>query len=251
MKNYRDRGVLNLVAVVVWCLMTVMAAGAQSTDMDSPTALTSNVITGEGDGKGESLYYSFIATQGDVKLTLDAKTDNYSTRVEVVFLTEDGKELLQVTAVAGDKMERVVGTKHFVREQKVILRISTREDKQVKLLTYKIRLDGSVKIQAAMIAPATPAAPDSPAAPAPAIVPDTPAPASAATDPAPANVAPDVTAPAAAAVPVTDAPPAAAVPATPGKQPSTGAKVKEKVKAKAKESAKKVADGLLNEGQVK
>jgi len=217
---------------------------AQSTDMDAPTALTSNVITGEGDGKGESLYYSFTAAQGDVKLTLDANTDNYSTPVEVVLLSDDGKELLQVTAVAGDKLERAVGTKHFVREQKVILRISTREDKQVKLLTYKIRLEGSLKIQTPIIAPATPAAPDAPATPA--MVPDTPVPASAATDSAPANAPPDVTPPAAAAIPAAGAAPEAAVPATPAKQPSTGSKVKEKVKAKAKDSAKKVADGLLN-----
>jgi hypothetical protein len=237
MKNYRYSNLLNLFAVVLCCLTAAVSAGAQSTDMDTPTPLTSNVINGEGDGKGESLYYSFTATQGDLKLNLDAKTDNYSTPVEVVLLTEDGKELLQVTAVAGDKMERVVGTKHFVREQNVILRISTREDKQVKLLTYKVKLDGAIKIQAPVIAPATPATPA-------AVVPDTPA--SAAIDPAPAAVPADVPAPATTAVPTADPAPAAAAPANSAKQPSTGAKVKEKVKAKAKDSAKKVVDDLLD-----
>ncbi len=153
MKNNRNFNSLKLILLVILSLTFISATKAQSTDMDSPTALTTNVITGEGDGKGETLYYSFTATPGDVKVTLDAKTDNYSTPVEVVLLNEDGKELLQITAVAGDKMQRKVGAKHFVREQNVILRISTREDKEVKLLTYKIKLDGAVKIET----PSTPA----------------------------------------------------------------------------------------------
>jgi hypothetical protein len=148
MKNNARFYGIELLLLVIVSMALVVTSRAQSTDMDSPTAMTTNVITGEGDGKGESLYYGFTATPGDLKMTVDAKTDKYSTPLDVALLTPDGKELLTVTVVAGDKMERKTGTKHFVREQNVILRISTREDKEVKLLTYKVRLDGSIKIEA-------------------------------------------------------------------------------------------------------
>jgi hypothetical protein len=128
-------------------LVLMVAAGAQSTDIDSPTALTSTVIEGEGDGKGETVYYSFTALKGDVKITVDAKTDGYSTPVQIALLDEDGKELLPIYVVALGESRREVKTRRFVRDTKVILKITTRNDNEVKLLTYRIKLDGTVQVE--------------------------------------------------------------------------------------------------------
>ena len=120
--------------------------------MDSPTVLTASVIEGEGDGKGETVFYSFTALKGDIKITVDGKTDKYSTPLRVFLMDEDGKELLPIYVVAKDSGAREVATKHFVREQKVIVKITTQDDAQVKLLTYKIKLDGAVKVETPPVA---------------------------------------------------------------------------------------------------
>jgi hypothetical protein len=51
--------------------------------------------------------------------------------------------------VAKGTGQREVGTKRFVRETKVILKIAMQDDKDVKLLSYKIKLDGAVKVESA------------------------------------------------------------------------------------------------------
>lgn len=135
------------VTVIVLMLVTgVISVTAQSDDPDNPTVLTSTVIDGEGDGKGATVYYTFNALKGDVKITVDAKTDYYSTPVQVTLLDEDGKELLPIYVVALGEGKREVKTRRFVREQKVIVKITTRDDEQVKLLTYKIKIEGAVKV---------------------------------------------------------------------------------------------------------
>ena len=115
-------------------LTFISRTSAQSTDIDQPTVLTSNIIDGEGDGTAETFYYAFIATKGDVKNTLDAKTDNCSVIMDATLTDENGKELLKISAVAKDTGKRETGTKHFIRDH-------------LKLLTYKIKLDGSVKVE--------------------------------------------------------------------------------------------------------
>lgn len=146
MKNNRNFNALNLILLMILSLTFISATQAQSNDMDSPTALTSNIIEGEGDGKAETVYYSFTTTKGDVKITVDAKTDDRSTPLRVSLLDEDGNELLPIYVVAKGAGAREVKTKRFVRETKVILKIRMDDDKDVKLLTYKIKLDGAVKM---------------------------------------------------------------------------------------------------------
>jgi len=151
MKTKRNIYTLNLILLVILSLTFISATQAQSTDMDSPTALTSNVIEGEGDGKAETVYYTFTATKGDVKVTVDAKTDDRSTPLRVSLLDEDGKELLPIYVVAKGSVQREVKTKHFVRDTKVILKIRIDDDKDINLLTYKIKLDGAVKVETPLI----------------------------------------------------------------------------------------------------
>lgn len=143
--------ILVVIAVAVCLLAGANDTGAQSTDVDNPTALTSNVIEGEGDGKAETFYYSFTAMKGDVKVTVDAKSDNYSVILDVALLDEDGGQLLRIQNVATDIGKREVATKHFVRDQKVIVRVALPNDDHLKLLNYKIKLDGSVKVETPVV----------------------------------------------------------------------------------------------------
>ncbi len=148
MKRNKNSNALTLVLLVILSLTFIGAASAQSADQDNPTALTTNIIEGEGDGKAETVYYSFTATKGDVKVTVDAKTDDRSTPLRVTLMDEDGKELLPLYVVAKGTGQREVGTKRFVRETKVVVRIRMDDDPQVNLLTYKIKLDGAVQVEA-------------------------------------------------------------------------------------------------------
>ncbi len=155
MKNNKKFNALNLILLVILSLTLIGTTQAQSTDIDSATVLTSQVIEGEGDGKGETVYYTFTATKGDMKVTVDAKTDSYSTNLKVTLMDEDGKELVPVYVTAKSAGQREVATKHFVREQKVIVKITTWDDAQVKLLTYKIKLDGAFKVEVPVVAAET------------------------------------------------------------------------------------------------
>ena len=215
---------MNLLLTAAIMLTFGLAHHAQSTDIDQPTVLTSNVVEGEGDGKAETFYYTFTATKGDLKVTLDAKTDYYSVIMDAALTDEDGKELLKMSAVANDTGKREVMTKHFVRETKVILRVRLPKDEHVKLLTYRIKLEGAIKI-------------DPPA---------TPAEITTATPVAASPSAPDA---AAATIPATataTASPTSAADASTGAQPATQSTLKEKAKAKAKEQAKKILTKIID-----
>jgi hypothetical protein len=200
-----------LILATIISLTAIGVASAQSTDIDNPTALTSNVIEGDGDGKAETFYYAFTANKGDVKVTVDAKTDYYSTPFKVTLMDEDGNELLPIYVVAKDTSQRQVATKHFVRDTKVIVRVAIEKDPHVKLLTYKIKLDGAVTVE-------TPVAVESTTAPS-----SSPAAAAAVTNPATAT------------------PAAAGADATAPKQST-----KAKAKTKTKNEVKKVVDEILD-----
>jgi cell division septation protein DedD len=221
MKNKLNTYALNLILLAVLSLTFAGATQAQSTDMDSPTELTSNVITGEGDGTAETFYYSFTATKGDVKVTVDAKTDYYSTLFKVTLMDEDGKELLPIYIVAIDTGQREVKTKHFVRDTKVIVRIALEKNAHVKLLTYKIKLDGAVKIVEPT--PVATPTPETSSAMPPTEQTQQPA------EPSATPSSPENQTPAAA---------------NPG---DTKPKTKDKVKKKAKKTAKKILDGILDD----
>jgi len=227
MEKNTETNTLSLVLLMIVSLTFVITTRAQSTDIDNPTILTANVIEGEGDGKAETFYYSFTAMKGDVKVTVDAKSDNYSVILDVSLLDEDGGQLLRIQNVATDVGKREVATKHFVRDQKVIVRVALPKDDHLKLLNYKIKLDGSVKVE-------TPAIPVESAPVAP-------------VEPAP--VTPVEAAPVPATEPVTadpGVPPTVSDSAesqTPGdtetsKKSSTKNKIKEKIKKEVKKAVK-------------
>lgn len=224
MKNNRISYTLNLILAAILSLTFGLTARAQSTDIDNPTVLTANVIEGEGDGKAETFYYSFTATKGDVKITLDAKTDYYSVIMDVSLTDEDGKELLRISDVATDTGKRETATKHFVRDTKVILRVRLPKDDHLKLLTYKIKLDGAVKVE-------TP----------PAAVETTPT----VQQTAPTPTTEPTTNPTA---PTTDSPTtnANSPTATDGGKKKTNTKLKDKLKKKAKAAVKKTVKDIVD-----
>lgn len=141
----RLRGLAPLFAAA---LLLLAAAGgpayAQSSDPDSPAKMTSNVVEGETDGKAVAYYYRFAAGPGDVKVTVDGKTDGYSSPLKVELMDEESKTLESVYVVAVKEGRREVKTFHLIRQQKVIMKISTQDDPDIKLLTYKIKLEGEV-----------------------------------------------------------------------------------------------------------
>jgi hypothetical protein len=79
-------------------LITVAASGwAQSTDVEAPTPMTTNIITGKSNGKAKTIYYSFTATAaepGEVKVKVTASTDERSTNLRVNFLDEEGQKVM-------------------------------------------------------------------------------------------------------------------------------------------------------------
>jgi hypothetical protein len=142
-------------------------AAAQSTDIDSPTPMSTNIITGKSNGKAKTIYYSFTATAadpGEVKVKVTASTDERSTNLRVNFLDDDGQKVMDEIYVIPNRDPAVKVGKHtFADRQKVIMRITLPDDPQVKLLNYKIEVTGAVEFESAPdAAPAEPAATPTP-----------------------------------------------------------------------------------------
>jgi len=133
-----EKALLSILLIATFAATNVFA---QSTTIDKPTKVELNLIEGGGDGKAETLYYYLDVNKGNVKVIVDAKTDDRSTPLRVTLMDEDGKELLPVYVVATGAGKREVASRKFVRSQRVIVKIATQDDPQVNLLTYKIRFD--------------------------------------------------------------------------------------------------------------
>jgi hypothetical protein len=136
-------------------LLTALAAQATaqsaSTDPESPTPMTTNIVTGKSNGKAKTVYYSFVATAddpGEVKIKVTASTDERSTNMRINFLDEDGQKLMDEIYVIPNRDPAVKIGKHtFADRQKVIMRVTLPDDAQVKLLNYKIEVTGAVEFE--------------------------------------------------------------------------------------------------------
>ncbi|HEV2861031.1 MAG TPA: hypothetical protein VGX48_08500 [Pyrinomonadaceae bacterium] len=150
------------------------AAAQVSTDPDSPTPMTTNVVAGKGNGKARTHYYSFVATAadpGEVKVKVTASTDERSTNLRVNFLGDEGKEVMdEIYLIPHRDPATKVGKHTFAERQKVVMRVTLPDDPQVKLLNYKIEVTGAVEFEqpAATPDPASAHPADAPAAPDPA-----------------------------------------------------------------------------------
>ena len=64
-------------AALLLAALAAQAAAQVSTDPDSPTPMTTNVVAGKSNGKARTHYYSFVATAadpGEVKVKVTAST---------------------------------------------------------------------------------------------------------------------------------------------------------------------------------
>jgi hypothetical protein len=132
-----------MVAVAV---AVAVSAAAQSSDPDAPTPLSGNRVEGMANGKKASLaFYSFAAGPGDVRLTIDSTSDQYSVLYTIEVLSADDFESIEaVSAMATADSKRVVKTITLAERQPLLLKIATPKDDTVKWLKYRIRFDGAV-----------------------------------------------------------------------------------------------------------
>jgi hypothetical protein len=138
---------------------------------DVATVLETNVIEAQVPGaKGSVAFYSFTAGPGEVKLTIDLETNEYSTTADLELLrAEDlapiGKESVMTR---GTPSQQTVKSFVLPARQAVFLKITTRDDSTMKWVKYRIRIDGAELADAAMAPPAAPdlsSLPDMPAVP--------------------------------------------------------------------------------------
>lgn len=130
-----------------------VVAGAQSpsTDPDNPTPMTSSVVSGKSNGKAKTVYYSFIASaaeSGEIKVKVTASTDERSTNMRINFLDDDGQKVMDELYLIPNRDPAVKIGKHtFADRTKVIMRVTLPDDPQVKLLSYKIEVNGAVEFE--------------------------------------------------------------------------------------------------------
>jgi len=173
-------------------LIFVLAAAplAAQSDPEHPLALLNNVLENTTHGEGGNTYYQFPAGPGELKISVQASTDYYSSPVEVEVLTSDGKSIGSINLVATDTVGRSSRTFRFASRDDVVMKVATNSDSHVKWLKYRIALKGAVELQAPGM-PSTSAAPP-PADPAIIVDPATSANAPTASEAAPPPATVDV-----------------------------------------------------------
>jgi hypothetical protein len=148
-------------AMLAVAVAAAVSAVAQSSDPDAPTPLSGNRVEGMANGKKATLtFYSFAAGPGDLRLTIDSTSDQYSVLYTIEVLSADDFESIEaVSAMATADSKRVVKTITLAGRESLLLKIATPKDDTVKWLKYKIRLDGAVEAGGgalvSAIAPAT------------------------------------------------------------------------------------------------
>jgi len=131
-----------LVLMVALVLAAVIAAAYQSNNRVSPTPLKSNLIKGAGTGKKVEYYYSFIAGQGEVSVTVDLKAISGSTGAEIEIFNQDGAKIFYYYPNAISTTERTA--KSFVSPSRQLLILRLQFDGSAG--DYQIKLGGAVEL---------------------------------------------------------------------------------------------------------
>jgi hypothetical protein len=132
---------------LIICLTSCMSVFAQSQDRDNPTPLTTNEIRGKGITRNV-YYYKFIAGPGELTLTVDGKTDNYSRAFEVELFTTDAKRLGAVMIYADRAGQRKVARVYLQDRTTVIMRlVQTPSTVPPEWFEYLVRLEGALHLQ--------------------------------------------------------------------------------------------------------
>ena len=121
------------------------AAGAQSTDRDHPTRVTSNEINGELDNSGNEYFYSFTAGPGDLTLTIDVKSSTGQALLNFELLDRNAAAAILCCEFAqadGDgQSARVMKSVKLGKRQTVVLHVTVGKSGRG---TYRVRLSGAV-----------------------------------------------------------------------------------------------------------
>ncbi len=141
-----NRSGTSLVALAAFLIVTVcLSAAAQSRDVNFPTPVVINEITGViaardiGDSRVTSYYYTFDGGQGDIFINLVTK--NFAGDVDVFIA--DGLRPMTKMVVFADSSESETGRLIYLRKpEKLILRIEGRTPNDDPA-TFRIKLGGS------------------------------------------------------------------------------------------------------------
>ena len=133
----------------------------QSTDVNFPTAVTSDTISGRinardiGDSRLTSHYYVFEGTQGDIFLKIESS--NLDGSIDIYY-AENLRPLTRVSLYS-DSSSPQTGREIYLRKpEKLILRVEGRSPND-NSATYSISFSGSFKSIAGKTVPQTPAKP--------------------------------------------------------------------------------------------
>ncbi|MFL6227641.1 MAG: hypothetical protein ACJ741_02550 [Pyrinomonadaceae bacterium] len=157
------RALLQITTASMLLVGASIAVHAQtpSTDRDNPTPFTSNAVAGDGADEKTEYFYSFTAGPGEITLTLDVKADKDTavSSVDLALFDAKSKKLLSTYANPDHgSSKRAVETVKVRGTQTLVLSVMVSQGVD----TYKIKLDGAVKIvpaTGATDAPATGSAP--------------------------------------------------------------------------------------------
>jgi hypothetical protein len=137
-----------IILITTLGLVLATMCGAQSTDMESPTPLSSNVLTIAGPKKvNQQFYYSLSAGPGEVTMTFDVRAKAYSTFVGVKVFDSEMNTLTyhNMSAATGSPG---IAKKTFEVSEKQTIVVSFTSDPS--LANCKITFGGAVELAAGM-----------------------------------------------------------------------------------------------------
>ncbi|HZH92251.1 MAG TPA: hypothetical protein VEX70_16765 [Pyrinomonadaceae bacterium] len=146
-----------LILAATFALLAVVASYGQSIDLNSPTPVHANEITGSiapldiGDARSTRFFYTFNGLQGDLELTVES--NNLEGDVDI-FLASNMRPLTKVTLYAGTSSTRSAKTVFLRRDEPLILRVQARTPNDAEG-TYRIRLGGAFRPAARLATEAT------------------------------------------------------------------------------------------------
>jgi hypothetical protein len=149
--------IIDLIASICLIIISTTVATAQSAERNAPTPITSNVITGEEDGRAFAHYYSFTAGPGELVMKVDGKTDRYSTGFTVRLFDLDGRRLERIGLVADRLGVQETKRLRLARKQSMLIEVAGGANRLVRNFSYTIRLDGVIELPAALDEAMTPA----------------------------------------------------------------------------------------------
>ncbi|MBD0325603.1 MAG: hypothetical protein ICV68_04190 [Pyrinomonadaceae bacterium] len=136
---------------VLWCSATLMLvllsmnAAAQSTNIEFPTPVRTNEISGTiaprdvGDARLTRYFYSLSGTNGDLTVTVESR--NLNGDVDL-FTAGTLRPLVKLSMYAGSAASTTSKTIYFKREEALILRVEARSPNDFEG-SFKVRFDGA------------------------------------------------------------------------------------------------------------